>query len=232
MSNSPRSFFIGWDVGGWNCDRNKKSRDALVILDSRGEECGSPWRGNLRGTINEANSTSEWLEALFRLCEEEYPASASVVMAVDAPLGFSEQFLKLAGSLCPIQSIGDSHSNSYLFRQTERLLFERGCRPLSALKDMLGSQATKGMHVLAKFAPQLESCGVWTDGHGFRVIETYPSACRTYAVFSFSGGRGDEADARVCASVAHQFATRREVLEPPKDEIPTSEGWIWVPRGQ
>jgi hypothetical protein len=27
------SFFIGWDVGGWNCDKNRESRDALVILD-------------------------------------------------------------------------------------------------------------------------------------------------------------------------------------------------------
>jgi hypothetical protein len=23
------AFFIGWDVGGWNCDDNSKSRDAL-----------------------------------------------------------------------------------------------------------------------------------------------------------------------------------------------------------
>ena len=46
---------------------------------------------------------------------------------------------------------------------------------------MIGSQATKGMHVLAKFAPQIESCGVWTDG-GFRAIETYPTACRNTKV--------------------------------------------------
>lgn len=27
-------LFIGWDVGGWNCDRNASSRVALVVLDS------------------------------------------------------------------------------------------------------------------------------------------------------------------------------------------------------
>jgi len=27
---------IGWDVVGWNCDRNRASRDALVILDEHG----------------------------------------------------------------------------------------------------------------------------------------------------------------------------------------------------
>ena len=36
MSSQPQptTFFIGWDVGGWNCEKNAKSRDALVILDS------------------------------------------------------------------------------------------------------------------------------------------------------------------------------------------------------
>lgn len=29
-SAAASSFSIGWDVGGWNCDKNGKSRDALV----------------------------------------------------------------------------------------------------------------------------------------------------------------------------------------------------------
>jgi len=53
---------------------------------------------------------------------------------------------------------------------------------LSAIKDMLSSQATKGMHVLAKCAPKIEICGVWTDGHSFRAIETYPTTCRDSTV--------------------------------------------------
>ena len=28
------ALFIGWDVGGWNCDKNPASRDALVVLDA------------------------------------------------------------------------------------------------------------------------------------------------------------------------------------------------------
>lgn len=27
-------LLIGWDVGGWNCDKNPSSRDALVVLDA------------------------------------------------------------------------------------------------------------------------------------------------------------------------------------------------------
>jgi hypothetical protein len=32
---SANGFCIGWDVGGWNCDHNPNSRDAIVILDVR-----------------------------------------------------------------------------------------------------------------------------------------------------------------------------------------------------
>jgi hypothetical protein len=36
-------------------------------------------------------------------------------------------------------------------------------------------------------------------------------------------------DARVCAVVAHVFATQRGALENPDGTVPSSEGWIWVP---
>ena len=99
---------------------------------------------------------------------------------------------------------------------------------------MIGSQATKGMHVLAKFAPQIESCGVWTNGHGFRAIETYPTACQNTPVEKLLQGspplgHDDYDDARVCAVVANVFATQRGALENPDGPVPSSEGWIWVP---
>jgi len=37
-----------WSIGGWNCDKNQNSRDAIVILDANHEIVGTPWRGNLR----------------------------------------------------------------------------------------------------------------------------------------------------------------------------------------
>ena len=91
---------------------------------------------------------------------------------------------------------------------------------------MIGSQATKGMHVLAKFAPQIESCGVWTDGAGFRAIETYPTVCRnTKVIKTLLNGQNklkpdDLEDARICALVAHLFATERSTLEGPNDKVP------------
>lgn len=227
---------MGWDVGGWNCDKNGRSRDAIVILNSKSRIVGEPWRGNLCQAINESANTPAWIAALFRLCGTEAPDTASVTLAIDTPLGFSEAFLALVGHLQPAGPIGESHTNLYLFRQTERYLFERGLKPLSAIKDMIGSQATKGIHALSKFAPCIESCGVWTDRKKLRAIETYPSGCRhTPVVKARLKGQqplahDDLDDARVCAVIACLFATHRSTLNAPLPETSSREGWIWLPK--
>ena len=237
MPGGSSSFFIGWDVGGWNCDKNGKSRDAIVILGESLAIVGDPWRGNLRQCIAATVTTRDWLAALFTRCEAKIPeGAATVTIAIDTPLGFPGEFVALvtgAGCLEPDEVSG---RNRYLFRQTERCLFERGLKPLSAVKDMIGSQATKGMHVLAKFAPQVESCGVWTDGLGFRAIETYPTACRGNQAVQALQKRHkplahvDLDDARICALVAYLFATRRRSLNGPPNGVPQHEGWIWIPK--
>lgn len=233
----PPTFFIGWDVGGWNCDTNNKSRDAIVILDSKLTIVGSPWRGNLRECINTATTTRDWLKALFAKSDTEYLEELlPFTMAIDTPLGFSDEFVGLVNQRNYVEPDAISGLNHYLFRHTERHLFQQGLKPLSAVKDMIGSQATKGMHVLAKFAPQIESCGVWTDGAGFRVIETYPAACRnTHAIKTLLQGRkpfahDDLNDACVCALVACLFATHRSDLGEPSSDVSQREGWIWIPK--
>lgn len=231
------SFFIGWDVGGWNCDKNGLSRDAIVILDGSINIVGKPWRGNLRECITTATTTTDWLKELFVKCRAEFPAdTATVTMAIDTPLGFSNEFVSLITRRNSAEAHAISGQNRYLFRQTERHLFEQGLTPLSAIKDMIGSQATKGMHVLAKFAPIIETCGVWTDGNGFRAIETYPTACRNALLVkklldgSPSLDHGDKEDARICALMAYLFATNSESLESPLENVPVNEGWIWTPK--
>lgn len=165
-------IYIGWDVGGWNCDKNPASRDALVVLDKQCRILGAPWRGNLRRVVNQANDSVDFIARLLALCglEDHEYFQAPVVLAIDTPLEFSVALRELfAGK--PSGPIGNSSSNPYLFRYTERLLFERGLSPLSSIKDMIGSQATKGMHVVARFDPVIERCGVWTDTLRLRVIE-------------------------------------------------------------
>lgn len=240
------SFYIGWDVGGWNCDKNGKSRDAIVILDVDLQIVGKPWRGNLRSTINTAAGADAFIHALFALCgapggfalgaEAAQTPAPRITLAIDTPLGFSQAFLGLATGLQCVESIGQSNTNPYLFRHTERFLFACGLTPLSAVKDMIGSQATKGIHALAKFAPHRTSCGVWTDSRHLVAIEAYPSACKTSQTMAMlrqgypALDHEDKADALTCALVAYLFNQQREVLTAPDASVPLGEGWIWVPR--
>jgi hypothetical protein len=232
----PRSFFLGWDLGGWNCDHNSRSRDAIAILDADGRIVGEAWRGNLRESINRARTAREWLAALFGLCKTRLPeAPGSITMGIDIPLGFSDEFRALICEGSVAGDLGGSSDNPYLYRRTERFLFERGIRPLSPVKDMIGSQATKGIHALAKFAPLVESCGVWTDGSGFRAIEAYPSAAKKSRAFmsrlegAANLGHEDLDDARICALLALLFEQEPGVLVGPPAGIPDREGWIWFP---
>lgn len=232
----PRFYAIGWDVGAWHCDRNGSSRDAIVILDDYRSFIGMPWRGNLRETIGGAPDSTTFLDRLFDRCEVKRDHAAAVTLAIDAPLAFSQALTDLIAGRAGAEPGHDRKENAYLFRATERWLFQHGHRPLSAVQDMIGSQATKAMHALAKFAPQIERCGVWTDGKGFRAIETYPTICKTNALVAnmladFDVYNADLRDALVCATIALMFQVKYGELEAPGDGIPVQEGWIWYPKG-
>lgn len=257
VANRECVFYIGWDVGGWNCDKNANSRDAIVILDESCSIMGIPWRGNLRQSINESRNSTEWIHALFKLCDAGTPPdNAYYILSIDTPLGFSQNFQKLLNGDVVNDPIGASASNPYLFRQTEHFLFEHGLTPLSAVKDMIGSQATKGIHVLAKFAQKIISTGVWSDGEILTAIEAYPSACKTSitikefllpfiearielsepaksvwdgAQFITMINHEDKRDALLCALIAWLYQNKSDSLMQPNKYTPQSEGWIFVP---
>jgi hypothetical protein len=234
------TYFVGWDVGGWNCDKNGESRDAIVILDASLAIVGKSWRGNLRASINAEKTSEGWVQTLFDLCGAvSPPAKARITLAIDTPLGFSQAFVALVTGLKCAEPVEGSATNPYLFRKTERRLFEQGIRPLSAVKDMIGSQATKGMHALAKFAPQVARCGVWTDGNALTAIEAYPSPCKHSALMAAlllpyaewrQANHQDKVDALICALIAYCFQVRPKSLMQPYDAVPVSEGWIWLPK--
>ncbi|WP_417746744.1 hypothetical protein [Rosistilla oblonga] len=236
--NSTAQFYAGWDVGAWNCDKNPRSRDAIVILDSRNQIVGKPWGWkNLRTQINDASSTDEWIKKLFDLCDTNVPdAPIHLTLAIDTPLGFSDSFRRLVENLESVdQDIGSSSANPYLFRDTELFLFRNEITPLSAIKDMIGSQATKGMHVLSKFAPQTSDCGIWSDGRQLTVIEAYPSACKGSSMMRNLRhhpplGRDDIEDALTCALVAYVFGSDQEKLAMPPTSTSLQEGWIFFPK--
>ena len=248
------TLFVGWDVGGWNCDSNANSRDALVVLDRERNLLGRPWRGNLREAINEADSAVAWIRTLLGYCDVDVRADCPpVVMAIDTPLGFSQPFQQLVSGRGAAGNIENSASNPYLFRYTEHFLFRHGLKPLSPVKDMIGSQATKGMHALARFAPEVAATGVWRNGAVLTAFEAYPSACkpspqvhgllqayRTVPAktqveiwntngFGFAIDHEDKRDALLCALVAWLFHCQPESLYMPDTEVPEGEGWIFVP---
>lgn len=230
-------FYIGWDVGAWNCEDNPRSRDAIVILDSQCRIVGTPWRNNLRDTINNAATAATWIAALFALCRTEMPTDARFTIAIDTPLGFSQEFVQLVNQRQhhphPLQ---DSANNPYLFRLAERALAANGHTSLSAVKDMIGSQATKGIHVLSKYGMTQNPPAVWAlTEPNLKVIETYPSPCRGVASVTAlranlpAVGHDDKEDALTCALVAYLFKNQRNDFANPPTDLPACEGWIWLP---
>ena len=166
-------LFFGWDVGGWNCDRNRASRDALFVVDGAGDPAGVPWRGNLKEPINAAESTGGFVDVLLALCRiTNASPRPNITLGIDAPLGFPDALICLLTRGVLVGHLGKSAKNPYLYRLTERRLAIEGKTPLSVVKDMIGSQSTKAIHAVAKFAPSLVSPGVWSDGVGLTVIET------------------------------------------------------------
>lgn len=230
--------FIGWDVGGWNCDKNPNSRDALVVLDAAGARIGQPWRGNLRQTLNSVTNAADFLTAILALCKLPATRLVLATIAIDAPLGFPAAFARLITGYAPLEQIGRSAANPYLYRDTERRLAAEGVTPLSAVKDMIGSQSTKAMHAAARYTRRIAP-GVWSDGAQLTLIETYPALCRSRSRSAFNdlatattAREGDILDAEVCAHIARAFVQQPEWLEPPPPDVPASEGWIWAPLPQ
>ena len=243
-------YYVGWDVGAWNCRKASESQDALAILAADGDSLvlkGNLFRGPLRSEIADIKSIEHLLNShcnLSATCEDEF------VIGIDTPLGLPEavQWHVTLDRLPSTIEKRASH-NPYLYRRTEQLLADKNYPPLSAIKDMIGSQFTKGLHFLRKL--QLERLtnpvGVWKKDK-ITAIEVYPATCKAsdtngysckgsqvaQSLFSSIRGKGehlrtDETDALYCAIVAYLFAEKRHKLAPPPKDIPVSEGWIWHP---
>lgn len=235
-------YFIGWDVGGWTCDRNAGSRDAICVLKSKERDLaveGKIARGTLRDAINGHDSLHTIVN---QFCETSLQAEDRLFLAVDTPLGFSAAFRRLVSEHAFVDVVPEeSIRNPYVYRRTEGWLFQRGFKPLSAVKDMIGSQSTKGIHLLAKLGLKSspDHPGVWRSETG-RVVafEAYPTPCKTspHTVSLVESLRlnqthhADQVDAAYCAIVAYLFATEPGRLMEPCEGVDHLEGWIWIPR--
>lgn len=245
---APQAWYIGWDVGAWNCEKNANSRDALVVLNQQGQLVGKPWCGNLRDTIAAAASYSDWLLMVAKLCQFDDATKAVIVtqntmMAIDTPLGFSNGLLQLLQGEAVATPFTASCENPYLYRHAERELFAHGFSPLSAVKDMIGSQATKGLHLLRKFDFTPSPSGVWQLNQNncqHSALESYPTVLKTSALVAqyieqlrsqtdFNSWHQDIQDAAYCAIAALLYQQQPNTMATPTKDV-TTEGWIYVPK--
>ncbi len=248
---APQAWYIGWDVGAWNCENNANSRDALVVLNQQGELVGKPWRGNLRDTVAVVASYTDWLLTVAKLCQFDDTTNGAftmqkVVMAIDTPLGFSKGLLQLLQGEAVATPFTASCDNPYLYRHTERELFTHGFSPLSAVKDMIGSQATKGLHFLRKFGFTPTPNGIWQLNQSNQnhcqpsAFESYPTVLKTSALVAqyieqlrtqtnFDSWHQDIQDAAYCAIAALLQTQHPEFMAAPEKDV-SSESWIYVPK--
>lgn len=247
-------YYIGWDVGGWHCDNNPRSRDALCVLELERDGptlIGAPWRGNLRPELNQ-NEGPNLVQAILGLCHVKVSRPFEAVIAIDTPLGWPLSATQLFSGGPNVEVPEDFRQNAYLFRETERFLSCRGFKPLSAVKDMIGSQSTKGLHFLRAIRSQAVRAGVWEyrqEDTNIIVIETYPSPCEKSATFRRlfysveqagpfqnqtatrgKAHRDDVRDALRCAVIAWLYAEEARCLASPGPATCLSEGWIWIPQ--
>lgn len=244
-------YFVGWDVGAWGCRSSSTSQDALVVLERQNDKpciVKKTWRGNLSVTLQTANSLAALIN---KHCETEIAESDEITLAIDTPLGLPSDTVALFAGTGQVKPNLDTHSrNSLIYRQTEMWLARQQFPPLSAIKDMIGSQATKGAYLLHHFGLVIPKggCGVWMNGL-LTAIECYPTTCkrsdrkgylchgsattqdmyRALMVSRPDVATDDEEDAIYCALVAYLYGCHRERLVPPQESPPASEGWVWYP---
>jgi hypothetical protein len=239
-------LFLGWDVGAWNCDRNRDSRDALCALEvgaSGPLVVGQPWRGNLRDLLV-AHEGSALIAALLRRLDVD--ETRHVTIAIDTPLRWPRRMIELVTTGAVVEVPPEADTNPYLFRAQDLALFTKGHRPLSTVRDMIGSQSTKGIHFLQRARLLPVTAGVW-GRESTVAIETYPAAAvrdvevarLTSQLLADQIGRekkqrsdawqSDVRDAISCALVALLHRSQPERLEAPADGADATEGWIWLP---
>jgi len=240
-------LFIGWDVGAWNCDRNRKSRDAICALEV-GEAgpviVGKVWRGNLRDLLV-AHRGRPLVDALLHRLGVIVEESRHLTIAIDTPLGWPTRMLDLVTSGGVVDVPVQADENPYLFRAQDLALFKQGHRPLSMVRDMIGSQSTKGIHFLQRAGFIPAGAGVWRR-ESTVAIETYPAAAaRDPELASLTSGllegvvaaersrrgdawQGDVRDAITCGLVAWLHRRRPERLVAPGEAAVVAEGWIWL----
>lgn len=186
---------VGWDVGGWHGKGN-----AVVVVRWTGERVQCLGAGCERlpvGSPSLADFVAHFCRAVAATAVR---TAVSVVVAIDAPLGFPTAFRELLTdpTATPQNPRGTFIDNRLAFRETDREIARRFPRkpPLSASFDKLGNPATVAMrHAYA-----------WTRGAGPLVTRDATPAPGLPAVIEVYPALSKEASERKSAARARYRA--------------------------
>lgn len=244
-------YFVGWDVGPWNCDEGNR-QDAVALLAADAGAVVAPIRTNLREILTEFQR-EELLRQFLMACGIDPPETFRMTMAVSTPLAWPKPAVDLLTSRRTHRVPPLVDQNPILFRQTELALLELGHRPRSPVRDMIGSQSSKAIHFIRQAGFSPTSAGVWrvvsrTTGSVYEVIETIPSILKRSPTFERAfapvpkhktlaqvlkradkNATADMQRALRCALLASMFALAPSKLWGPSKGSPEQEGWIWIP---
>lgn len=239
-----KTYYVGWDVGAWHCDKNTNSRDAIVIQDKESEDVFL-FYGNATNFFGEEN-----LDAFFRALFPDHITENEqneYKIAVDAVLGWPKEFIALITGKDINTDILPKckKENCFLLRECERELPFEDIQPLSAVQDMLGSQSTKVLFFLRKFGFNNE--GSFWSKDGSMVYETYPAiiakmledkdlpnVSKFYHAVSRQNGRKSieyepQKNHQDFKDALLALAALKTGFKEPEKQVNKIEGWIWLP---
>lgn len=227
---------LGWDVGGWT-----GSGDALYLIAWDGgqqTEVGRSGPRNLAGDIQELRGY-DLIDRFLYYCGYTLKNCTDLVIAIDAPLGWPDEFARLISARAAEPSMATPPYGCLIWRKTE-LRFSGEAK--SAVTDRIGSNSTKALAFLRAVGFERELPGVWSTCHSslkMRAIEAFPRLLRrsprllqtlSTSQSTLAEMKGDLADALWCAVLGHAWADLVDACEPIPIDASVSEGWIVVPR--
>lgn len=237
------TYYVGWDVGAWHCDKNSDSKDCLCLLKEGNNGLEFVTK---RFCVREhfiQTSLLEFLNFIFQEIKNEDNENIilgeddRIILAIDAVFCWPKMFVDLirGSDLVYNDFIIDSGAinNKILYRNTEQIIAKRH-KPISVVQGQIGSQSTKIMYFLKRYGFMIKEPGIWQTSNGkITAIETYP------AVLDGKAKHDDETDAKLCATLAFVFAedlktkkANKRLLNWPTErqiDSASNEGWIWVP---
>lgn len=237
-------YALGWDVGGWMGKNN-----SFVFIKVDTEKMDLNWfipKSNYQIKKGALFDLDKIIQDLY---DQDISDDINLVIGIDAPLTFPEEFIKfLLNKNIYIKKPDKEIYNKLAYRETDRLLYQKySKKPLSATFDRLGNNATVAISHIRYWQ---EKYNIYINPLKFEnnminIIETYPAMLKPGKyekafdkiddLIPESIEHGTDCyDAALCALMAVQFSFDNKFDKLPSLVYPTEnkefyqkEGWIY-----